>query len=126
MAIDEKKLKPCPFCGYHAVAESGKARKGYDAIVSCNCCGAEYRSVYFDTIEEAENDAIESWNRRTSNWIPCSERLPEANQIVMCSVKKEYAYHRIVLQRFTNEEYWHNGIVEAWMPLPEPYKGEGA
>lgn len=55
-------------------------------------------------------------------WIPCSERLPEENQIVMCSVKKEYAFHRIVVQRFDNRDYWHNGIVEAWMPLPEPYK----
>jgi len=55
-------------------------------------------------------------------WIPCSERLPEENQIIMCSVKKEYASHRIVIQRFDNQEYWHNGIIEAWKPLPEPYK----
>lgn len=73
-------------------------------------------------IEDA--DVVDVPDTNVVKWIPCSERLPEANQIVMCSIKKEYANHRIVLQRFANEEYWHNGIVEAWMPLPEPYKGE--
>lgn len=61
-------------------------------------------------------------NANTQQWISCSERLPKENQIVMCSVKKEYASHRIVLQRFDDKEYWHNGTIEAWMPLPEPYR----
>lgn len=59
-------------------------------------------------------------------WIPCSERLPEDNtDVIVCF------YSGTV----TEMRYWGNGIFQgiyehtaktivAWMPLPEPYKGE--
>ena len=61
---------------------------------------------------------------RLSQWIPCSERLPEDNtDVIVCF------YSGIV----TEMRYWGNGIfqgtfkrtaetIAAWMPLPEPYK----
>lgn len=59
-------------------------------------------------------------------WIPCSEKLPENNtDVIVCF------YSGTV----TEMRYWGNGIFQgiyehtaktivAWMPLPEPYKGE--
>lgn len=68
------------------------------------------------------NQVVKEYN---NGWIPCSERLPEKHQVVMCSVNKAYATRVIVLQSFDGAEYWYNGVIEAWQPLPEPYeKGE--
>ena len=63
---------------------------------------------------------------KETQWIPCSERLPEDNtDVIVCF------YSGTV----TEMRYWGNGICQgiyehttkvivAWMPLPEPYKGE--
>lgn len=71
-------------------------------------------------LEDAEDTNV------LSKWIPCSERLPEDNtDVIVCF------YSGTV----TEMRYWRNGIfqgiyehttkvVVAWMPLPEPYKGE--
>lgn len=72
----------------------------------------EYREKYFELVE------------RESDWIPCSERLPEDNtDVIVCF------YSGTV----TEMRYWGNGIFQgiyehttkvivAWMPLPEPYR----
>ena len=65
-------------------------------------------------------------------WIPVSERLPEENKTVIASTK----YGVYPEARYTKEDGWEwayeSGAdywvdldeVEAWMPLPEPYKAE--
>lgn len=62
-------------------------------------------------------------------WIPCSERLPEAGQIVLATNKYGFVwiFKRIengwsepVEGWFTDEE--EPGLVKAWMPLPKPYE----
>ncbi len=60
----ESKLKSCPFCGYEAVLEGVKVRKGYETIARCNGCLAIIRTITYDTEEEAKQKAIEAWNRR--------------------------------------------------------------
>ena len=72
-------------------------------------------------------------------WIPCSERLPELDNSY--SNSKEYLVQwdngRIDITRYSNVNiFWQNETTEpywkgeqyskvvAWMPLPEPYKGE--
>ena len=58
-------------------------------------------------------------------WIPVSERLPKSNQIVLVTEDGEV--------KLCTYEHWYGygygfygsrGNVTAWMPLPEPYKGE--
>lgn len=61
---------------------------------------------------------------KETQWIPCSERLPEDNtDVIVC------LYSGTV----TEMRYWGNGIFQgiyghttkvivAWMPLPEPYR----
>ena len=74
-------------------------------------------------------------------WIPCSERLPENSNVVLCSIPADGEYvERIAFcyyQSFGNlgwrKSDWLQNIGKygamrpepvAWMPLPQPYKGK--
>lgn len=77
--------------------------------------------------------------REQTTWIPCSERLPEKNTACLVAVGKfkftQMAMysdlmgtidHRIFYQGDYGDVNFENitQYVKAWMPLPEPYKGE--
>ena len=63
---------------------------------------------------------------RPQEWIPCSERLPKENTEVLMSLE-----WGVDIGEYRNGE-WHSewinhyddGNVLAWMPLPEPWKGD--
>lgn len=59
-----------------------------------------------------------------AQWIPVSERLPNFNDIVLASADSDYDELRVILTVYSGEEFWFNGKIKAWMPLPEPYKAE--
>jgi hypothetical protein len=72
-------------------------------------------------------------------WIPCSERLPEAEdmyqppeQRYLCQLEAYGERKFCVLSRLKGavSPFWdwygiaiHDSEVTAWMPLPKPYKG---
>ena len=69
-------------------------------------------------------------------WIPCSERLPEARRSVLISTNHkcgnwtgegcywETTESHVIWKGYRwNATYWDDEVI-AWMPLPEPYKGE--
>ena len=65
-------------------------------------------------------------------WIPCSERLPEDEQPILFSTTTGRV-HQGRFHRDNSVNRWYssldkmrayNNVVNAWMPLPEPYKGE--
>ena len=55
--------------------------------------------------------------RSNDGWIPCSERLPEDGQKVLCSIDGN-----IAISRYGGEGFWVNGRIEAWMPLPKKFE----
>ena len=69
-----------------------------------------------------------------SQWIPCSERLPERNGVYPVTVVNFGNEWRLVddagyingeWYTYSGEVYsdWHKGFrIIAWMPLPEPYR----
>lgn len=75
----------------------------------------------------------------TDGWIPCSERLPEAEnmyqppkQRYLCQLEAYGERKFCVLSRLKGaiSPFWdwygvaiHDSEVTAWMPLPKPYKG---
>ena len=98
-----------------------------------------------DTISrQAAIDAVDSWlyestNKRTPSevlkavpsaqpeqrWTPVSEKQPEETGTYMTTI--DYGEYGLV----TGQRYYHGGVlgwndecVIAWMPLPEPWKGE--
>ena len=73
---------------------------------------------------------------REPRWIPCSERLPEEDDVeVLCTVKQQNKtdYSEIIiveqgcyfygtwLLSYDNQRVNCSREVLAWMPLPEPY-----
>ena len=72
-------------------------------------------------------------------WIPCSERLPEDSQFVLMTIRRmdEHYNHEPFISvgyiSWNQSAWWcaHDGNcksndirVDAWMPLPEGYKGD--
>lgn len=62
--------------------------------------------------------------RMISQWIPCSERLPEKNMSVLAS----FAHGTVTELLFIDGDFhgvygtYTTKVIDAWMPLPEPYK----
>lgn len=74
-----------------------------------------------------------------SNWIPVEKRLPEEGKEVLAQfvVRVRHTNGKVdeavyIYPLYYEEGKWKsfhgmpNGKVEAWQPLPEPYKGEEA
>lgn len=62
-------------------------------------------------------------------WIPCSERPPKVREWVLCQCRAGIMdVLRLTEDGDWNKDYPHTdymrNFVIAWMPLPEPYKGE--
>lgn len=56
-------------------------------------------------------------------WIPCEERLPSGDGQVLVNVCVNDAPWSIILMSSDSvKEYYKRGHINAWMPLPEPYK----
>ena len=90
-----------------------------------------------DQHEEAKLMAIKALE--APQWIPCSERLPEDYTDVLAWFEYfRYGNYNCLYQTYgigsysmeydswmiNHETGWHKLRVIAWMPLPEPWKGE--
>lgn len=67
-------------------------------------------------------DAADSYaEENKSHWIPCSERLPEVKQKVLV----QYADGSMMTKRCNDAGHlqWFYANAVAWMPAPEPWKG---
>lgn len=77
--------------------------------------------------EWRENKIVGALDKLPSaqRWIPCSEQLPKRRKfyfVTACGVV-EYAYYNSEGMWFSSSCDELEGIT-AWMPLPEPWKGE--
>lgn len=73
-------------------------------------------------IEKAVNEA-----KCKMGWIPVTEELPEEGLMVLVTAQTKKG-DRNVNRAYQADGFWHGSgsmsNVIAWMPLPEPYKGE--
>ena len=77
-------------------------------------------------VQEVAKEYGKDTNVRSNEWIPTAEMLfPRYGQKVLASVRTDIATHEVIITEYQRQEYWHNGIITAWQPLPTPYqKGE--
>lgn len=120
-------LKPCPFCGGNAKMFSAKANAAGTRFVywvECNgsMCKCSPKTENYYTKEEA----AKAWNKRASDWIPCSERMPEKDTSVLISAQghRVSAFYDAVKGVFMLTEteglFYSMSAVTHWMPLPDP------
>ena len=104
-------------------ARRGLNRKCEELFGNAKIAEAIYRYLC-DGIEECEDAEPEQ------RWIPCSEKLPELYKDVLVWYVDDYNIACLV--QIDNIKYWHFETsemdshienVDAWLPLPEPWKG---
>lgn len=89
---------------------------------------ASANHVYKSGYRDRQYEIIDTIKRqpKLGEWIPVSERLPETDDKVMCCTETKKGNKNIVIGYYMDGA-WRCGMnsnVIAWMPLPEPYKGE--
>lgn len=96
---------------------------------------AQQQDIARDIATIIENEKDMRVVLKQPRWIPCSERLPKAGEYIG-DVARYYLvqneYGDMLVARYTHSEYWEQiyqskpyaDEIVAWMPLPEPYKGE--
>lgn len=87
-----------------------------------------------ETLVDVAENRLENWFNELppiqpeQRWIPVSERLPEEGKVVLTQAKFKDDVKMAVSSRI-DYNYWttwgtRDINIIAWMPLPEPYKGE--
>lgn len=89
----------------------------------------EYRNsvmLFLEAEVPAFDLAIESLSTDTE-WIPCSERLPKADEQVLCCDSQSRVFTSALTEIASNGMafFGQHCKVIAWMPLPTPYGEEG-
>ena len=87
-----------------------------------------------DTIARMQYRVIDIPSAQPERWIPCSERLPEDIEdtypvVIICG---DFGVSVGFYGEYVDgDRYWYDirndierSTVKAWMPLPEPWKGE--
>lgn len=76
-------------------------------------------------------DGVPAAEMEIKRWTPCGERLPETEDKVLCCTMTKKGIPNIVIGYCYvdggGKRSWACGMnsnVIAWMPLPEPWKGE--
>ena len=106
--------------------------------------GTEYKDKCEIAVGRGLRNAIEivkqEAEKHNNGWIPCSERLPENNNVVLCwVVSRTIASGETFIIGSCDHGFWflqtyeigHHHFpvkdyeVVAWMPLPEPYQPKG-
>lgn len=116
-------LKLCPFCGRIPMVEDCGNNRYF---VGCKCGIAQ------DKLYGQKCDAVRRWNTRkpsAQQWIPCSERMPDDGETVLVTrddgTCKIATFEVGEIENGWQMDSWYTEEnVTAWMPLPNPYKGE--
>ena len=94
--MEDKKLKPCPFCGAKAeIKESGHGHDVIAAYVLCEGCGATGKEFTYGYMsgrhQEAHDAAAEAWNKRAKKAEDAQE-IQRTNGAFKINPYREYPF----------------------------------
>lgn len=89
--------------------------------------GRDLQRAYDDGYKQGRYDEKVETEKSLPKWIPCSDRLPEENEVVLTQARFADDIKMAVSARI-DYNYWtgwgtREVNVVAWMPLPKPWKG---
>jgi hypothetical protein len=127
-------LLPCPFCGKPDTAE-------IITVAECDCIDnpTEWDKTHYGVVCDKSikggcgsstgwnygtpEEAAKAWNTRTSDFIPCSKRMPKKDGDYLCISNNEFK-----ILPYRNGEFYSkcfdgalrccNSSVTHWMPIP--------
>lgn len=88
-----------------------------------------YNILDFLPTNDEANQIIDSFDRVTKGikqeqrWIPVTERLPKEGMFVLASYTSDEGED--VIMTYYNKYGFTRGLMNAWMPLPQPYRAGG-
>lgn len=107
------------------IQEINKEIHDCKAAIMETCTNADYLTGYISALSAVEGMLAEL---EQSDWIPCSEGLPKESGSYLATVLcwgEPTVYKKYFTTIGSEPNRWlTNFKVTAWMPLPEPYKGE--
>ena len=137
---------------YRQAAIDEIAHATFDVTISGRRGFIDYKKEFekaFVAIRDKYIEALEALPSADQNrWIPCSERLPEKHQVVLTTIKGVDLFREcadknffealatakkrtLVSVGYLGDDGWYgaDGFPQiiptvAWMPLPEPWRGE--
>lgn len=123
MAIKVIEQEPC---------EDAISRQAVFEQINCWIGSGEYKYTNATYYLTKRMQGLPSVTPQPQKWIPCSERLPEDRELVLCSSKMGGVFEGRYFDdetdyqwyAFRNDEFVRNDVIDAWMPLPKPYKEE--
>ena len=85
---------------------------------------------YAKGISEAIKITKQEAEKHNNGWIPCSERMPEDEQVALtCKCKSisilRYSTKTNHWYELSGNWWWSANMVTAWQPLPAPYQPKG-
>ena len=101
-----------------------------DWIIGCIEHDGFIKTDRFDKANQIIHDALSA----EAGWIPCIERLPKRDELVLVTYKTTDRIHLCKYIDDGSENPWWsyiddccawNNVVLAWMPLPKPYRKDG-
>ena len=92
-------------------------------VKTAESVGIEGVNEYVPISVETCVEIMRRLDAKIPRWIPVSERKPNPGEYVLCTV--DSAFIRVIIASYNpKHEYWDNGVILAWMPLPERYRVE--
>lgn len=95
------------------------------------CCVSDFKHALCkeDFCEKYYREgSAEDFEKLLPHWIPCTERLPETEEYVLCTTETKKGLRQVVRGYYMHDvKEWACGMnrnVLAWAPMPEPWKGE--
>lgn len=115
--IAEEMNKNLDECIINAIAKYGITIDKDQLIKALTYDRDQYQKGYADAKAE-------------QSWVPCEERLPECGERVLISGTRGGICIAEMGTLFGKPAFWVRGSKTvkalAWLPLPDPYKGQGA